>query len=167
MNRTTSAITLAIAVAALTVAGCKRDAEAPAAAPATAAPVEEIKSAVISEIDHNSPASAAPGFDVKAFAGTYGGTLPCADCSGIDTTIAFTPEGGYTMSETYQDSDGSNFVTKGSWTVGDDGKSLLLDPEDKAEYDRHFEVVSATELHALDRQGKPIDGKLGNSLRRR
>lgn len=167
MNR--NRILLAIALSCFAVAGCKREPEAPpapAAAPA-AAPTEAIKSAVISEVDHNSPASAAPAFDVKAFAGTYGGTLPCADCPGIDTSIAFTPEGGYTMSEVYQDSTDSSFATKGTWTVKEDGKTLLLDPEDKEEYDHWYEVVSPTELRALDKEGKPIDSKLDYSLRRR
>ena len=165
MNRTR--IFLALALSAFAFAGCKREAEAPPAAAAETAPAEEVKSAVISEVDHNSPASAAPGFDAKAFAGTYGGTLPCADCPGIDTTIAFAPEGGYTMSEVYQDGDASTFTLKGTWTVREDGKTLLLDPEDKQEMDRWFEVVSATELRALDKDGKPIDSKLDYSLRRR
>ena len=164
MNRTR--IFLALALSCLALAACKREAEARPATVA-AAPTEEIKSAVISEIDQNSPSSAAPGFDAKAFAGTYGGTLPCADCPGIDTSIAFAPEGGFTMSEVYQDSDSSSFTLKGTWTVKEDGKTLLLDPEDKQERDRWFEVVSGNELRALDTEGKPIDSKLDYSLRRR
>ena len=165
MNR--NRILSALALSCLAVAGCKREAEAPPPAPAEAAPAAETRSAVISEIDHGSPASAAPGFDVKAFAGTYGGTLPCADCSGIDTSIAFTPEGGYTLSEVYQDRDNGSFTTKGTWTVREDGKTLLLDPEDKQEHDHWYQVVSPTELRALDQAGKPIDSKLDYSLRRR
>lgn len=162
MNR--NATLLAIALSALALAGCKREAETPAA---PVAPAAAVKSAVVSEVDHGSPASAAPAFDVKAFAGTYGGTLPCADCAGIDTSIAFTPEGGYTLSEVYQDGDSSSFTTKGSWTVKEDSKTVLLDPEDKQELDRAFEVASPTELRALDREGKAIESKLGYSLKRR
>ena len=127
----------------------------------------EVKSAVVSEVDHNSPASAAPAFDVKAFAGTYGGTLPCADCPGIDTSIAFAPEGGYSLSETYLEKGDGSFVSKGTWTVREDGKTLLLDPDSKDQDDRWFVVASATELRALDREGKPIDSKLDYGLRRR
>lgn len=164
MNRTR--ILLAVTLSCLAIAACKREAEAPPA-PVAAAPTEDIKSAVISEVDHNSPSSAAPGFDAKAFAGTYGGTLPCADCPGIDTSIAFEPEGGFTMSEVYQDSDSSSFTLKGTWTVKEDGKTLLLDPEDKQERDRWFEVASGNELRALDKDGKAIDSKVEHSLRRR
>ncbi len=163
MNRQTLAIAIAFAI--LSIAGCKREAAAPPAV--EAAPVEETKSAVISEIDHNSPASAAPAFDIKAFAGLYAGIVPCADCPGIDTSIAFTPEGTYSMSETYQEEGGGSFVTKGTWTVREDGKTVLLDPEDKEERDRWYEVVSATELRALDMEGKAIDSKLDYSLRRK
>lgn len=157
---------LALALATLALAGCKREAApvaeaAPAAAPAAAA------SAVTAVVDHGSPASAAPGFDAKAFAGTYAGMLPCADCPGIDTTIVFAPEGGYTLSEVYQDGSNSSFVTKGTWTVKEDGKTVLLDPEDKEERDRGYELVSATELRALDQDGKAIDSKLDYSLRRK
>ena len=163
MNRTLLAIALAATLAA--TAGCKPDeaAEAAAAPVAPAAPVN----AVTEVVDHASPAGDVNGFDIKAFAGTYGGILPCADCPGIDTTIAFTPEGGYTMGEIYQDSDSSAFATKGTWTVREDGKTLLLDPEDKEEYDHWYEVVSPTELRMLDREGKPIDSKLDYSLRRK
>ncbi|HWS79279.1 MAG TPA: copper resistance protein NlpE, partial [Thermomonas sp.] len=106
-------------------------------------------------------------FDAKAFAGTYGGTLPCADCPGIDTSVAFAAEGGYSMSETYQDGTASSFVTKGTWAVREDGKTVLLDPEDKEERDRWFEVVSPSELRALDRDGKAIESTLDYSLRRK
>ena len=169
MNRTR--ILLAIALSCLAIAACKRDAETPPAtdampAVAEAAPAEPA-SAMISEVDRNSPASAAPDFDAKAFAGTYGGTLPCADCPGIDTSIVFTPEGGYTLSEVYQDRDSGSLVDKGTWTVREDGKTLLLDPEDKAAQDRWYEVVSPSELRALDKDGKAIDSPLDYSLRRK
>jgi len=160
---------LAIALATLAVAACKREPEAPAApaAPEAPAPAAEVQSAVISEVDQNSPASAVPAFDVKAFAGLYAGVLPCADCPGIDTSINFTPEGGYSISETYQDGTRSSFTGKGTWTLREDGKTLLLDPEAKDENDRWYQIVSANELRALDRDGKPIDSKLDYSLRRK
>lgn len=158
-------LAIAIAFATLSSAGCKREAAAPPAVEAE--PAAAPRSAVISEIDHNSPASAAPAFDVKAFAGLYAGILPCADCPGIDTSIAFTPEGAYSMSETYQGDGGGSLVTKGTWTVREDGKTVLLDPEDKEERDRWYQIVSASELRALDGDGKAIDSQLDYSLRRK
>ena len=164
MNRKLLAIALAATIAA--TAGCKPD-EAAEAAAAPAAPAAAVTDAVTDVIDHGSPAGDAKDFDIKAFAGTYAGMLPCADCAGIDSTIAFTPEGAYTLSETYQDADKSSFLSKGTWSVRGDGKAILLDPEDKDEYDRSFSIVSPTELRALDRQGKPIDSTVEYALKRR
>ena len=82
-------------------------------------------------------------------------------------SITFAPEGTYAMSEVYRDVDSSTFALNGTWTVKADGKTLLLDPDDKQELDRWFEVVSPTELRALDKDGKPIESKLDYSLRRR
>lgn len=163
MNRTLLAFALAATLAM--TAGCKPDeaAEAAAAPAVATAPVN----AVTEVVDQGSPAGDVKGFDIKAFAGTYGGTLPCADCPGIDTTIAFTPEGQYTLSEAYQDADKSSFLSKGTWSLRGDGKAVLLDPEDKDEYDRSFSIVSPTELRALDQQGKPIDSSLDYSLKRK
>ena len=48
-----------------------------------------------------------------------------------------------------------------------DGKAVMLDPEDKDEYDRSFSIVSPTELRALDRQGKPIESTLDYSIKRK
>lgn len=160
-------LAIATVSVALSLTGCKRDADVPIAPVAAPVPVDETRSAVISEVDHASPASAAPGFDAKAFAGLYAATLPCADCPGIDTSLTFTADGVYSMSETYQGRTDGSFVTTGTWTVREDGKTVLLDPEDKEARDRWFQVVSSNELRMLDQEGKPIDGALDYSLRRK
>ena len=162
MNRYRTLALVGLAAFALTA--CKREAEAPTPVQA-AAPTEEIKSAVISEVDHNSPASAAPAFDVKAFAGTYNGTIPCADCPGIDASIAFTPEGKYTQTLRYQERENSS-VSDGNWTLDADGKRILLDPNSKEESDSWVEVVSPNEVRMLDIEGKPIESDLNYSLKR-
>jgi len=163
MNRTRTLVLVGLTVFA--IAGCKREAEAPPPVESTAAPTEEIKSAVISEVDHGSPVSASPTFDAKAFAGTYNGTIPCADCPGIDASIAFSPEGKYTQTLRYQERENSS-VSEGNWTLDADGKRILLDPTSKDESDSWVEVVSPTEVRMLDGEGKPIDSGLNYSLKR-
>ncbi|QIL20431.1 copper resistance protein NlpE [Thermomonas sp. HDW16] len=163
MNRYRTIALAGLAVFALSA--CKREAEAPPPVETATAPTEEIKSAVISEVDHNSPASASPTFDVKAFAGTYNGTIPCADCPGIDASIAFSPEGKYTQTLRYQERENSS-VSEGNWTLDADGKRILLDPTSKEESDSWVEVVSPTEVRMLDGEGKPIDSGLNYSLKR-
>ena len=118
-------------------------------------------------VDQGSPAGDVQGFDIKAFAGTYAGMLPCADCAGIDSTIAFTPEGAYTLSETYQDADKSSFLSKGTWSLRGDGKAILLDPEDKDEYERPFSILSPTVLPPPDQQAKPTTGTVEYSPKRK
>ena len=161
MNRKLLAIALAATIAA--TAGCKPDeaAEAAAAPPAPAAPVD----AVTEVVDHGSPAGDVAGFDAKAFAGTYNGTIPCADCPGIDASIAFSPEGKYTQTLRYQERENSS-VSEGNWTLDADGKRILLDPTSKDESDSWVEVVSPTEVRMLDGEGKPIDSGLNYSLKR-
>ena len=69
-----------LVLAALAVAACERKAE-PVAAPVPSPPPAAVPEAA--------PVAAASNFDHAAFAGTYEGTLPCADCAGVRTTIVF------------------------------------------------------------------------------
>jgi copper homeostasis protein (lipoprotein) len=146
-------------LAALTLSACNKPTEAPAA-PAETPKAAEVAPAV--------PAAEAPkpGFDTAAFAGGFSGTLPCADCSGIDTKIEFKADGSYAIDETYQGKKDGNAKGDGSWTAEQDGKQLRLDPNSKSDSDRLFEVVSHDEIRQLDQQGKPIDSKANSSLKR-
>ena len=78
MNRMRIIRLTTLAVAALAIAGCKREPEPAPPAPIAEAAPAPAADAVTGEVDHGSPASDAPGFDVKAFAGTYAGLVRCA-----------------------------------------------------------------------------------------
>ena len=99
------------------------------------------------------------------WAGAYEGVLPCADCPGIDTHLAINADGTFTLEETYRDR-GAGHKSTGTWTIEEDGKRLLLDPDTKDAADRHFEIVSKDEVRMLDTEGKPIASELNYSLRR-
>ena len=101
-----------------------------------------------------------------AVAGTFSGTLPCADCPGIDTTIALAADGTYTLDETYQDRKVEPIKGDGTWTAENDGKRIRLDPNSKADDDRLFEVLSNDEIRQLDREGNAIDSNLPYNLKR-
>ncbi len=162
-------ITATLCAVALVLAGCK-----PAgndAAPADSAPAETAVAPaggeggptdVLKEVD-NSPAP--EGLDVRAFAGSFNGTLPCADCPGIDSTIELKGDGSYAVHDVYQERD-ARFDTTGTWTVEEAGKRIRLDPNSKDEQDRLYEVVSNDELRMLDGDGKAIESGLDYSLRR-
>lgn len=132
---------------ALVATGCQKDAPTDEAAPVEdtadtteVAPVEAPKAAeaapapepapgtdaVVVE-DRSSPASAAAGFDIKAFEGKY--------ATGA-TTLEVTLEGTFTLV------DNGSTVT-GTWTAQPGGKTVLLDPDSKGDADRTVEIVSA------------------------
>ena len=160
--------TLAIAIALFALSGCKQEpapAPQPPAEPAAATPAPDA-TAVIAETDNGSPAIDAPGFDVKAFAGTYAGLIPCADCPGIDMSVTFSADGKYTQTMVYRERDTTD-LEQGTWTVAADGKRLTLDPQSKDSRDSLMEVVSPTQVRMLDAEGKAIDNGLDYTLTRR
>src|SRR5690606_6430895 len=170
-NRTLFAA--ALLAAAIAAAGCKPSTDgapgeaaepAPAAAPDAVEPIaDERPTDVLREVD-NAPAP--EGLDVRAFAGRFEGTLPCADCPGIDSTIELKGDGTYTLHDAYRESDGATNDVTGTWTVEAAGKRIRLDPDSKEAQDRLYEVVSSDELRMLDIDGNPIDSGLDYSLRR-
>jgi copper homeostasis protein (lipoprotein) len=149
-------------LAALALSACNKPAEAPAA------PAETAKAAEPAPAPEPAPVAEAPkpGFDVAAFAGSFSGTLPCADCSGIDTKIEFKADGSYAIDETYQGKKDGAAKGDGTWTAEEDGKRLRLDPNSKTDPDRLFEVVSHEEIRQLDTEGKAIASQANLSLKR-
>ncbi len=145
----------------LALFGCKKETPADAAAPA--APAAEAAPAT----DPALAAAATPAeFDYRAFAGTFSGTLPCADCPGIDTTIVLVGDGTYTLDETHKDKQDGNFKGDGTWTAEDAGTRLRLDPNSKSDEDRLFEIVGKNEIRALGEDGTPAASTLDYSLKR-
>ncbi|MGH8085880.1 MAG: copper resistance protein NlpE [Lysobacter sp.] len=106
------------------------------------------------------------GFDMKGFAGTFSGTLPCASCPGINTTLVLKPGGTYDITEVYQDEDGPAAKMDGTWTAEANGKQIRLDPNSKSERDRLFAIASQQEITQLDLEGQPVESGLDYSLRR-
>lgn len=132
---------------ALVTTGCQKDAPTDQAAPVEdtaenteVAPIEAPKAAepapapepapgtdaVVVE-DRSSPASAAAGFDIKAFEGKY--------VTGA-TTLDVTLEGTFTLNE-------NGATVTGTWSAQPGGKTVLLDPDSKGDADRTVEIVSA------------------------
>lgn len=88
------------------------------------------------------------------WAGVYEGTLPCADCEGIKTTIEIKKDNTYTIKEDY--SGKGNFEEKGtiSW---DDAGGVITMSDSKRKY-----KVGENVLFALDQEGKVITGELAD-----
>ena len=63
---------------------------------------------------------------LDSIAGTYEGTLPAADCPGIETTLTLNPDKTLTLHSVYIDRD-SSFDEKGTYTL--EGNILTLKEE--------------------------------------
>jgi copper homeostasis protein (lipoprotein) len=136
---------LAVTMATLALAACKREAEpAPALEPAVVAPVETNDPAAatgaIEVVEHSLPTGDAVAFDTKGFAGKFGAP---------GTSLDIGADGTYRLS-VHAESANAELSTDGTWTVETDGKHILLDPSSKAEADRLYEIISQDELRAVD-----------------
>lgn len=172
MERKTTGMCAAALTLALLASACSREAPAPdAAAPAAqqpapaATPVAAVENAAGTTMAQPGVQPADSGADARAFAGTYSGTLPCADCPGIDETLVLSADGSFVLTDTYQERPGSANVVQGSWTLDADGKRIHLDPGSKDAVDK-FYGIDGDGLRLLDGEGRPIDSKLPYRLKR-
>lgn len=95
------------------------------------------------------------------WSGVYKGTLPCADCGGIQTTLLLNPDKSFELTEIYQDVEGDSiFKHEGIFTWNDDGRSIVLEgsPDPAANQYR----AAKGKLLKLDRNGKCINSSLSN-----
>ncbi|MHA6697611.1 copper resistance protein NlpE [Chryseobacterium sp. A321] len=66
--------------------------------------------------------------------GTYKGTLPCASCSGIETTLTLNMDGKYTLNQVYEGADpkdGAEFKEEGTFQFSKDGSYISLKANEK------------------------------------
>lgn len=156
---------------ALLASACSRPAQspaaaAPAAAPAAAQPpVAAIESGTGTTMAQPGVQPADTAADARALTGTYSGTLPCADCPGIDETLVLTADGGFVLTDTYRERPGSANVVQGSWSIEDGGKRIRLDPGSKDATDKFYEV-DGEGLRILDADGKRIASGLPDRLKK-
>lgn len=91
--------------------------------------------------------------------GTYRGTLPCADCPGIETVITLTADGTYVRAIRYLERDDGYRRDQNGFEWNEAGSAVTLgDGENSQRYQ-----VGENRLFFLDRQGKRIEGALAES----
>lgn len=91
------------------------------------------------------------------YLGAYKGTLPAADCPGIETTLTLAPDGSYALHLKYIDRD-SEFDEKGAYKVK--GNLLTLTPMDgQPEYYK----VEENQVRKLDADKQPVTGALAEN----
>lgn len=134
---------LLLAVAA--VAGCKNRNK-------TTETVETVTEVVVPADMHNAQNS-------LDYEGTYKGTLPCADCSGIETTITIDRNGNFTRTMKYLGKgDGNEFKDSGKYKW--DSTGTIIEFQDETDPDKY--LVGENRLIALDRDGNVVAGELAD-----
>jgi uncharacterized lipoprotein NlpE involved in copper resistance len=126
-------------------------------------------------------ASGAPRPGTAILLGVYKGTLPCADCEGLDTVLRLyakakfdTTYAFYIRTQTYRGAPHGDVVMtdRGNWAVlrGDatdeNATVYQLNPDDEKNSDSLLLQDNGNALVLLDRDQKPIDSKLNLTLRR-
>jgi len=92
--------------------------------------------------------------------GNYKGTIPCADCQGIETSITLHKDGSYILKTKYLGkSDAVNEKT-GKFTWNNAGSTITLDGISNAP---NQYLVGENVLFQLDMSGKRITGNLAES----
>lgn len=103
------------------------------------------------------PASARPaGHAPLEWTGTYRGTLPCADCAGIETTVVLAANGRYRSQMRYLGKPVAPFNEQGAFTWNADGDVVLL--QGAGEPTRY--LVERDQLVRLTLTGRRVQGPL-------
>lgn len=126
-------------------------------------------------------ASGAPRVGTAILFGVYKGTLPCADCSGLDMVLRLYAKGKfdttyafYVRTQTYRGAPHGDVVLtdRGDWAVlrGDatdeNATVYQLNPDDEQHSESLLLQDNGNALVQLDREQKPIDTKMNLTLRR-
>lgn len=98
--------------------------------------------------------------DALDWAGTYVGTLPCADCAGIHTTLTLTQDRTYALTTRYEGRENATFERQGSFSWSPDGSTVTLD---NAEDGPAAYKVGENMLWHLDMDGGVISGELADN----
>ncbi len=150
---------------AFALAACTRESPHPATDASAPAPVTTDVNSAPAKVAPSSHATD-PDFDQRAFAGTFTGRLPCADCPGIDVTLALHADGAFQLTHVYQERPDATRRMDGSWTAGSGTRVLRLDPGNKTDVEQLYTIDSHDRIVMLQADGEPIDNGLDYSLSR-
>jgi len=93
------------------------------------------------------------------WSGTYEGTLPCADCSGMETQLILNQDQTYSLSTKYQGKSEEVFNRKGVFQWNGEGNAIKLKMDGKPSLDHQYLFIEKG-LLKLDRKGNKMDGNL-------
>ena len=91
------------------------------------------------------------------YMGSYQGTLPAADCPGIEATLALHEDGSYLLHMSYLERD-TEYDERGTYAI--EGNLLTLTPDDGG--NPGYYKVEENRLRHLDADRQPITGALAD-----
>jgi uncharacterized lipoprotein NlpE involved in copper resistance len=92
--------------------------------------------------------------DALDWAGTYEGTLPCADCPGVRTRVQLRMDGTFTLTQEYLQRSVAPRTAQGRFEWDADGRDVLLEgPGGPLRF-----WVGEGWLQQRDRTGQPVGG---------
>ncbi|MDR1706794.1 MAG: copper resistance protein NlpE [Prevotella sp.] len=87
--------------------------------------------------------------------GFYTGVIPCADCEGIEVSVALNEDDTYIMHYYYIGKENNVEPFKGTFTWDEDGSTVIFSDKTMP----HYFKVGENTLTQLDMEGKPIEGE--------
>jgi uncharacterized lipoprotein YbaY/heat shock protein HslJ len=98
-----------------------------------------------------------------ALPATFAGTLPCADCPGIEHRLLLRDDGTYVLDLRYLERGPTGVHTeRGTWTIGAHDTALVLHRENGRIL--RFAVRNENAIRMLDLEGRPISSDLPYDL---
>ncbi|WP_065237192.1 copper resistance protein NlpE [Gallibacterium genomosp. 3] len=82
-------------------------------------------------------------------AGKYLGTLPCADCDGIKTTLFLNPDKSFNLKSEYLGKPDAVFTENGIYTI----ENQLITLKASADGEKHYYKITDQGLAVSDQQG--------------
>ena len=137
---------------ALALAGCAGGAEDAADSP----PAESVQESSVEVVRLELPAGSS----------SWRGTLPCADCAGISTTLTLRADGTYRRSEAHLGTGAPGdtiFTSTGRW-LRQDGDEPTLHLVSESGGARSFQAMGDGALRALAHDGRSIDSGVPHRL---
>lgn len=125
--------------------------------------------------------SGVPASGEAVLLGRYKGTLPCADCSGLDTELRLYAKGKFDMTDafyvetsTYRATRNGDvsYSTRGLWAVlkgsavDPNATVYQLNPDQSSGSQAYLVKENGAALESLDRELRPIETKMNLTLRR-
>jgi heat shock protein HslJ/uncharacterized lipoprotein NlpE involved in copper resistance len=92
------------------------------------------------------------------WAGTYRGTLPCADCPGIETIVTLASDGTFRSRSKYMGRDGPAIEQQGTFSWNAAGNTVTLEGQEPVQY-----FVAENRLIRLARDGSRVTGPLAEN----